>query len=187
MKSTLVMFIAFLLLIGGGLAAAQSSEEEFDLSVDTFLQNRYPMGSYADYVSTGVGAGTQLNVHIESLGGVIPYMGIDYSYGFSEVDYVDHIQDFGITLGAGYPFALTEEITVVPELGYGLMLHRASGDIEGSSNKGYADQALRSGVKGLYALGETVELYLAPTYTLFLEEEEAGMELGYQLGARFNF
>ena len=186
MKSEIVMFIMVLFLAGAGIAAAQQTPEGIDYSVDGYLQNRFPLASYGDYVATGVGGGTQFNVDIEGLGGVLPYMGIDYSYGFPAVDYLDRIQDLGVSLGAGFRFGITEAITVVPELGYGMLLHMASGEIEGQSSKVYADQVLRSSVKGLYALGETVELYLAPTYTLFLEEQDAGMEIGYQLGARFN-
>jgi hypothetical protein len=185
MKNKIIVFMIFFVIASVGIAAAQTAQE-ITYSVDGYLQNRYPMSSYGDYVTTGIGAGTQLNVDIAGLGAVLPYMGVDYSYGISEVDYVDRIQDLTVTLGAGFRVGLSEAISVVPELGYGMLLHMVAGEIEGESNKVYADQVFRSSVKGLYALSETVELYLAPTYTLFLEEQDAGMELGYQLGARIN-
>jgi len=185
MKRFLVITTLLCIALSG--AAFAQAEEEIGYSLDSYAQNLYPVGAYGDYVATGLGAGIQGNLEMPQLLGFIPFVGVDYSYGFPAASHIDRIQDIGFTAGAGYELPLSPKITMVPELGYGLLLHVAQGELDGEpdSTSLYSDQVLRASLKGLYAIGDRLELYAAPTYMLFLESEAVGMQVGGQVGVRF--
>jgi len=185
MKSKIILFLMIMVLVGGGHAVAQV--EDVGFSVDGFLQNSYPVGDYGDYVATGVGVGIQGNLEMPQLLGFVPFIGIDYSYGFPAANHIDRIQDIGFTAGAGYELQLSPKFAIAPELGYGLLLHVAQGEIGGEpdTTSFYTDQVLRASLKGLFAIGDRLELFAAPNYTLFFGSDAVGMQAGGQLGVRF--
>jgi hypothetical protein len=185
MKKTIILSVILCIALAG-IAAAQD-DGDIGYSVDGYLQNIYPVGTYSDYVSTSIGAGVQANLEMPQLLGFLPFVAVDYSYGFTAASHLDRIQDIGFTAGTGYAIELTPEITLVPELGYGLLLHIAEGTLGGEpdSSSLYSDQVVRASVKGLYALNERLELFASPTYMLFLESGDVGMQVGGQLGVRF--
>jgi hypothetical protein len=186
MKNKILVISAIFFIAFAGFAAAQE-EGEIGYSIDGYLQNLYPVGTYSDFVSTGLGGGVQTNLEMPQLAGFIPFLGVDYSYGFPAADHIDRIQDIGFTAGTGYALELSPKFTLVPELGYGVLLHVAEGKIDGEPDTRslYLDQMVKASLKGLYALNARLELYVAPTYTLFLGSDDVGMEVGGQLGLRF--
>ncbi len=183
-------FIALTMVaLSFGCVSAVCAEDMVKVhSVEAFFQNLYPVGEYADYLTTTIGAGAQLNLAVPAVPALSPFAAIEYGYGISKDDRISSFNDIGFTVGAGWVFPVAPRFSVEPELGYGVLVHLVNADLDDSGETAvsvYSDQYMRLLVKGLYSLNEKISLTASPIFLAFLENDNTGLQLGFQLGARF--
>jgi len=158
-------------------------------SIDTELKNSYALNSFGDYYITGIGAGAQADFRLNFAGNLGFFTSIDYFYGISKTIWVDSFQDLSLLIGASYTFLPDGQVSIIPEVGYGVCGHLLPGDVDRDGVEAvsfYLDQMLSLSVKFVYSLDEGFSIFFSPEMTLFLESENSAILAGYNLGARIN-
>lgn len=147
----------------------------------------FPIETWAQFYSSGVGGHTQLNLGLSQHEGVLFGLALEYAYGISKTIWVNTFHDASFTLGVGYRFAVGHRLSLEPEVGWGMMFHVVDGDVDrdGTSSVGlYYDQYARAVVRLVLSLGERISIAAGPRFSAFLENDAQGFLIGYQAGAR---
>ena len=158
-------------------------------SIDTELKNDYAIGSFGDYYVTGIGFGAQTDFELTFLDNLGFFTSLDYFYGISKTIWVDSFQNLSVMAGISYTFIPDGQISIIPQIGYGVCGHILPGDIDRDGADGaafYLDQLLNFSVKILYPLNDVISLFFSPELTLFIESENNAILAGYDLGLRIN-
>jgi hypothetical protein len=156
-------------------------------SADLYLENMFPLGIYGEYVGISFGAGGQISVSIDRLRGALVFASCGYSYGGSRTVWVNAFHNITLIGGIAYKLPLRMPLSITPELGFGLIYHIATGDIDRDSSSdvtNWADAVGKLQIKVGYSLNENIMLFAAPVLSILFESESTGLEVGYQLGAR---
>ncbi len=181
----------------------QSSDFSFErLSLAVFGLFQLPLyggaDGYADVVSKSVGAGLSLELGLPFAAPIQNQFGLlfrafwryDFTEEIDEGEVITSLNDVAATFGFFYKIPLgTQNVLLVPELGYGAMLHivdapeAANLDSLYVSHLVHAATALRVNVSGA---ADFVMLDASPMYTLLIEKDGEMMhELGARLGLSF--
>jgi hypothetical protein len=158
-------------------------------SIDTELKNDYAIDSFGDYYITGIGFGAQTDFDLTFIDNFGFFASLDYFFGISKTIWVDSFQDLSAMAGISYTIFPDGEISIIPEIGYGIDGHLLLGDVDRDGTSApafYMDQLLNFSVKFLYPLNEGISIYMSPELTLFIESENNAILAGYDLGVRIN-
>jgi hypothetical protein len=171
-----------------GVASVSFAEEPVRLeSVDVFAQNLYPIGVYADYISTSVGGGAQLNLSVSSVPRLLLFASLEYGYGIAADARVGSINDIGLSIGSGWSVPVASRLIVAPELSSGILVHVLTADLDedgSSSISTYVDQYLRADITVAWAMSEQYSISAGPSSIVFFQKENTGVMAGFQLGVR---
>ncbi|HCS36714.1 MAG TPA: hypothetical protein DIW48_08555 [Sphaerochaeta sp.] len=159
-------------------------------SLDIKLYGLYPVFKSTTCYSHVLGAALKMNFSLDNQNRLFGYGEIAYSKGPSNTDWVESMQAVNMSVGIGYGFDVADKLQVIPELGYGLVLHLLDADFDEdgtSTAETFLDQQVRFSLNLGYALTETYELIVAPLGVLFFEKGSVGTLFGLHTGLRFNF
>jgi hypothetical protein len=181
-------FILIVLLTTATLSWGETSFIEFT-SIDIAFNNNYPLNDLSDYYSSGIGGGCQFEFDIIPINRLGLFIDLDYYYGISETIWVDSFHDLNLIIGASYELFSSGRFSLIPEIGYGISNHLLLGDVDrdGSNSTDYfIDQMVSVSTKGLFSINQKISVFLSPELTLYFEESNTAILLGYNLGARIN-
>ncbi len=159
-------------------------------SLEVSAINEWPLGTLADYYTTGIGAGAQATFAFGSVPKLRASAGMEYSYGLSRTAWVDSFNELGFTLGASYLFEILPRLELAPELAVGVLVHIASGDVDRDGTKSatvFTDSYFRLAPKLYWLFTETFSAFLAPRFSVFTQTDATGFLFGAQAGVRISF
>lgn len=159
-------------------------------SLDMKLYGLYPVSKSSTYYASVLGTGLKLNIALDEHDKLIGYGEVAYSKGPSKSDWTDAMQAANISVGLGYRFGLSESLQLVPELGYGVVIHLINADFDEDGTKTletFLDQQLRLSLNLTYAFNDTYTLLVAPLGVLFFEKDAMGTLFGVQTALRYTF
>ncbi len=146
------------------------------LSLDTEMHANMPLGVYQEYCQVGLGGKVQLNKAWEN--NFLIGASFSYTYGVSKTSRVDDFHKFQLIGIAGYELQVNKSLSLIPELGVGAMLHMSVGTVFANGSPGiyhFIDLVAEAGLKIKIHIGETLQLYTAPRFKLFVESDSIGM------------
>ncbi|HKL58144.1 MAG TPA: hypothetical protein VJ854_07065 [Sphaerochaeta sp.] len=172
---------------GWSLVAFEQEKEKISTtSLDVKGYGLLPIGNSSDFYSYLLGGGVQANI---SLGKMIGYTGITFSKGPPKSAWVRSQQALALAIGMGYEIPLSDRVSLIPEVGYGVILHLLDADFnkDGAYKaEFFIDQQVRLSLYLTYALNGGNKLFIAPLGVLFFEKEDFGIMYGCQAGLRIS-
>ncbi|MDD3057500.1 MAG: hypothetical protein PHO72_04235 [Sphaerochaeta sp.] len=159
-------------------------------SLELKLYGLYPASKSSTYYASVLGTGLKLNIALNEHDKLIGYGEVAYSRGPSKSDWTEAMQAANISVGLGYRFGLSEKLHLVPELGYGVVVHLINADFDEDGTKTletFFDQQLRLSLNLTYAFNDTYTLLVAPLGVLFFEKNSMGTLFGVQTALRYTF
>lgn len=157
-------------------------------SIEMKGNNLYPYGKSTTCYSYILGAGLKFNFALGKQNNLFAYSEIGYSRGPAKSDWVDAMQATSLSAGFGYRIPLTNQITLAPELDYGLLLHILNADFDQDGIKQwevFTDQQVRLSLNLSYAINDTNHVFIAPLGLVFFQNSDVGILYGVQAGIRF--
>lgn len=164
-------------------------------SVDVSFANYFALGKYRDYSTMNFGPAVQVNLQFGGIKMLRVYGIFISSYNITSGDRMDMINDFAVNAGAGLNLRLSDSFSLIPQAGYGCVMHFGYGDYHLLGEKKYhlfTDQLLSFEVEFAWHFFRrenafNMKLFIIPSYMVFIEELHAGQEIGYRVGLGFEF
>ena len=157
-------------------------------SIEVKAYNLYPYGKSTTCYSYVLGAGLKMNFALGNQNSLFAYSEIGYSRGPAKSDWVEAMQATSLSVGFGYRIPLTNQMTLTPELDYGLMVHLLNADFNQDGIKKlevFTDQQVRLSLNLSYAINNANHLFIAPLGIMFFQNSDVGILFGAQAGFRF--
>lgn len=165
-----------------------SYKEATNNSIEVKAYNLYPYGKSTTCYSYVLGAGLKINFTLGEQNKLFAYSEIGYSRGPAKSDWVDVMQATNLSVGLGYRIPLSKDMSLTPELDYGLLVHLLNADFDQDGDKSlevFTDQQVRLSLTISYAINDTNHLFIAPLGILFFQNSDIGILFGAQAGLRF--
>ena len=161
-------------------------EPKYATSLDLKAYALGPLGHSGDFYKYVLGGGVQMNA---PLGKVLGHAGLTFSKGPSKSAWVKTQQSLGMTLGMADSLRLSEKMELIPELGFGAILHLLEADFDKDGTyqlELFVDMQVRLSLYLMYGLNERYKLFLAPVGVFFFEKHDVGFMYGCQAGLRIS-
>ena len=169
----------------GELAPKQDNKKSLVESLDLKVTSLFATGSCSTSYSYLLGGGVQANIN---LGKILGFTSLSFIKGPPKNNRVKSQQAFSLAMGVGYPLPLSERMTLIPEIGYGVLLFLLEAEFGNTGiyePERFIDQQMQFSLYLTYALNERYRLFVAPVGVLFFEKERLGFMYGCQAGLRF--
>lgn len=143
-----------------------------------------PIGRCENLYTYVAGGAIQVNGPV---GKVLGHTGLSYRTGPPKSVWVNSHHSIGLSIGLADVFQVSERVEVIPELGYGVVLHflEADFDMDGTySFEFFINQQVRFSLYLTYALNEKYKLFFAPMGVAQFETNAVGFMYGCQAGLR---